>query len=221
MLVTEVGPAGHKRRVMCDAEGAKAAPDVRRKSKAASVSNSLRIAGGRMFASLFLPLGYPESVAPEYATFQAWDTVQASCSYLRGILATQAIFEGVGVGRETATALAATLQWVVRDGASMLGGLLFTWWGAQSFDCDVKVWRLFADVINDVGLTLEMLSPLCGKAFLPVACLGSICKTMCGVAAGATRTALTAHFATAGNLADVAAKEGSQETAVTLFGLLA
>ena len=42
---------------------------------------------------------------------------------------------------------------------------------------------------------------------------------MCGCAAGATRAALTQHFAKRANAADIAAKEGSQETAVTLVGM--
>lgn len=49
----------------------------------------------RWFSKLFIPVG---RVAPEYAEFQAYDTIQAMCSYLRGILATQSILEGVGVG---------------------------------------------------------------------------------------------------------------------------
>jgi hypothetical protein len=53
---------------------------------------------------------------------QAWDSVQAVCSYLRGILASKAMFEGVGVGDQNATALAATVTWVLRDGASMVRG---------------------------------------------------------------------------------------------------
>ena len=40
------------------------------------------------------------------------------------------------------------------------------------------------------------------------------------VTAGATRASITAHFALEGNLADVSAKEGAQETAVTLVGLV-
>ncbi len=39
-----------------------------------------------------------QSVREEYLAYQAWDTVQALCSYLRGILTTKAILEGVGVG---------------------------------------------------------------------------------------------------------------------------
>ena len=51
------------------------------------------------------------------------------------------------------------------------------------------------------------------------ACAGSVARSLCGCAAGATRAALTQHFARRANAADIAAKEGSQETAVTLAGM--
>lgn len=168
----------------------------------------------------FLPIGFPDSVAREYATYQAWDTVQAMCSYLRGVLATRALLAGVGVGKEGATALAATLQWVLRDGAGMLGGLGFAAFCAGRFDVDVKAWRLFADVVNNVGLLLDLLAPHAGENFVVVLCVANLFKSMCGVSAGATKSALTAHFALRDNMGDVQAKEGSQETAVTLLGLL-
>ena len=44
------------------------------------------------------PGGYPASVRPEYLRFQAYDTLQAACSYLRNILTTSAILRGAGVG---------------------------------------------------------------------------------------------------------------------------
>ena len=40
----------------------------------------------RALASIFLPEGYPDSVREEYALYQACDTAQALCSYLRGVL---------------------------------------------------------------------------------------------------------------------------------------
>lgn len=170
--------------------------------------------------SIFLPAGYPASVSEEYLCFQCWDTVQAMCSYLRGVLATQSVLETVGVGSTASTPLAAALHWVFRDGAGMLGGLLFTYSVGPRFDANVKFWRLYADLINDVGLTLDMLAPLCPpSASAHLLTLSSVCKATCGVAAGATRSSLTAHFAKCDNMADVAAKESAQETAVTLFGL--
>jgi hypothetical protein len=46
--------------------------------------------------------------------------------------------------------------------------------------------------------------------------IGSVCRSLCGVSAGATRAALMGHFARTDNVADISAKEGIQETAGTL-----
>ena len=45
-------------------------------------------------------------------------------------------------------------------------------------------------------------------------------RRLLGVAGGASRAALTQHFARQQNAADISAKEGSQETATTLVGML-
>lgn len=65
---------------------------------------------------------------------------------------------------------------MLRDGAGMVGSLSFGAWAGSRFDAECKTWRFFADAINDVGLTLELLSPLFPGAFLLVACVASICK---------------------------------------------
>lgn len=57
-------------------------------------------------------------------------------------------------------------------------------------------------------------------ALIVAACVSNVLKAVCGVAAGSTRAAISAHLARAGNQADVAAKENSQETFVTLLGLV-
>jgi len=176
---------------------------------------------GDVLRTLFLPVGFPDSVSADYLHYQTWDTVQASCSYLRGVLSLQALLEGSGVGNAKASGLAAALQWVLRDGAGMLGGLAFTTVCSTRFDENVKAWRLFADVINNVGLTLDLVAPMYPTQFTNIAATAQVCKSMCGVAAGATKASLTSHFAQQNNMADVQAKEGSQETAVTLLGLLA
>lgn len=67
--------------------------------------------------------------------------------------------------------------------------------------CSNVQWRMFADVINDIGLTLELVSPLFPTYFIYIACAGTICKTLCGIAAGSTRSAISAHFAKRDNLA--------------------
>ena len=180
----------------------------------------------RFVKRAFLPAGFPGTVSPDYLAFQSWDTAQGLCSYVRGALTTRALLEGVGVGADAVAAVSAasaTAQFVLRDVVGSLGAVLFAAARGSSFDAHAKQWRLFADCANDVGMALELLAPTLGArygrgAFIATACAGSLARAVCGVAAGATRAALTRHFARAHNAADVAAKEASQETATSVFG---
>ena len=63
-----------------------------------------------------LPVGYPNSVPPEYFNYQQWNLVQAMCSYFRTIMSTASVLEGFGVGNPDMTAVGATVQWIIRDG---------------------------------------------------------------------------------------------------------
>lgn len=45
-------------------------------------------------------------------------------------------------------------------------------------------------------------------------------KTLCGMSAGATKGRITQHFARHGNMADLSAKESTQETLVSLLGMI-
>ncbi|CAN0585313.1 unnamed protein product [Laminaria digitata] len=45
-------------------------------------------------------------------------------------------------------------------------------------------------------------------------------QALCGVAAGCTKTSITAHFALKANMADKSAKENAQETAVNVCGMV-
>lgn len=86
---------------------------------------------------------------------------------------------------------------------------------------DLQEFRLFADVINDVALTLDMLAPAAGDYSMWVLSLSTLCKTMCGMSAGATKGRITQHFAREnGNMADLTAKESTQETLVSLMGMI-
>eukprot|EP00096_Caligus_rogercresseyi_P000769 TRINITY_DN11286_c0_g1_i1.p1 TRINITY_DN11286_c0_g1~~TRINITY_DN11286_c0_g1_i1.p1 ORF type:complete len:400 (-),score=58.35 TRINITY_DN11286_c0_g1_i1:72-1271(-) len=173
------------------------------------------------FVSAFLPSGYPFSVSSDYIQYQFWDTLQAFCSSLSGSLATRAVLKGVGVGDEHATALGATLTWLSRSGAGMLGHIAFAYFKAQDLDCSPKRWRLFADVLNDLSMALEIGASYLPFSFFPLfACFASVFRSIVGVAGGATRTAITQHQARSNNISDVSAKDGSQETLVNLIALI-
>jgi len=191
-----------------------------------SVVNSARSSTFfNLLKDVFLPESFPSSVSDDYLAYQFWDTLQAFASSISGSLATQAVLQGVGVGDESATALAATITWLLRSGAGMASQIVFTWTQGLDLDHNCKRWRLFADLANDVAMTMELTAPYISEAtggFLSIQtvfCLASVSRTLCGVAGGATRTAITQHQARNNNISDVAAKDGSQETMVNLTAL--
>ncbi|KAF9624224.1 hypothetical protein IFM89_008162 [Coptis chinensis] len=164
--------------------------------------------------------GFPTSVTPDYVTFQLWDSLQGLSTYIRTMLSTQALLSAIGVGEKSATVIGATFQWFLRDFTGMLGGILFTFYQGSSLDSNAKMWRLVADLMNDLGMLMDLVSPLFPSAFIFIVCLGSISRSFTGVASGATRAALTQHFSLQNNAADISAKEGSQETLATMTGMV-
>ena len=106
-----------------------------------------------------------------YISYSIYNAIQDLSTQLRSVVATQRILEGVGVGKEGATAVSASLNFILRDGAGMLASLFFTARNGSSFGKNIKQWKLFADLIVDVGIFLEVLT-LCLPPifFLPVLC---------------------------------------------------
>jgi len=205
-----------------------------------SPEEAARAAGSgiaQVVAAAFLPSGWPASTPTDYLAYQSMDTLQALSSYVRGLIAMRAVLEGLGVGDASKTVLSATLTWILKDGSGLLTGLLFSWIAAARVDASPKFYRLVADISNDIALTIELAAPSIALwaglgqavgsgsaradlAFFSCLCLANALKAVCGVAAGCVRVVLTQHFASRGNAADVNAKESSQETAITIAGML-
>ncbi|XP_071577186.1 RUS family member 1 [Temnothorax nylanderi] len=166
---------------------------------------------------IFLPQGYPNSVHPDYTAYQIWDTVQAFASTITGTLTTHSIMKGIGVGESNATPLAAAITWILKSGTGMIGSIMFAWWNGTELDGQCKKWRLFADILDDVAKGIELLVPYFSSYSVVILCVSTTMKSIVGVAGGATRTALIHHQAIQNNVADVSAKDGSQETCVNLI----
>lgn len=170
--------------------------------------------------STFLPSGWPASTPAGYLRYSVWSWLQDLSTNLRSVLATQRILEGVGVGRQDATALSALLNFLIRDGCGMAATLIFTAAAAERFRSDVKRWRLFADIMVDIGITLEVAALHSPALFLLMICLGNMCKAICGVAAGACGGSINLHWAKGSDISDIQAKFGAQHTVTGSLGLL-
>ena len=103
----------------------------------------------------------------------------------------------------------------------MIGGLLFTTFSSTNFGQNAKSWRLFADYIYNVGITLDLIAPMNQGLFLYFICLSSVCKSLCAVAAGATGSVISEHFGVwHGNVAEVQSKNKAQSMVVSLLCLI-
>ncbi|NXG47680.1 RUS1 protein, partial [Psilopogon haemacephalus] len=164
---------------------------------------------------LLLPQGYPESVSPDYLQYQCWDSLQALCSSLSGALGTRAVLQALGVGDGAATATGATLSWVLRVGGTgvIMGGtgVIMGGTGGDAEGDGGEAGRLHWSILVCSGPYWSVLVRT--GLFWWVQCV-------VGVAGGATRAALALHQARRDNVADVAAKDSSQETLVNGVGLL-
>ncbi|KAI9680483.1 MAG: hypothetical protein M1817_003923 [Caeruleum heppii] len=100
--------------------------------------------------------------------------------------------------------------------------ILFAHRLGTSLEPECKMYRLAADIFNDTAMVLDCLSPALPKLIrIFVLSLSSVLRALCGVAAGSSKASLSAHFARWGNLGELNAKDSSQETIISLMGMLA
>ncbi|CAG8453755.1 13738_t:CDS:2 [Acaulospora colombiana] len=113
----------------------------------------------------FMPKGYPDSVTRDYLGFAKWEFIRNVAGSVTGVtggdkicvcfqvLSTQTLLYSMGLG-EKSIPLAATLNWVIKDGLGQLG------------------------VAIQLSSLLELLSPLFPGTFLIIASISNIdgCK---------------------------------------------
>ncbi|KAI8948224.1 vitamin B6 photo-protection and homoeostasis-domain-containing protein [Xylaria longipes] len=176
----------------------------------------------REVLDIFLPAGYPHTVTRDYTPYQIYDSLQAFSSTIAGLLSSRAVLQGFGVGDAASSATGAVLLTVLQESTGRLATILFAHRLGQAIEPECKYYRFLADIFNDSAMFLDVLSPaLPGPAKVVALCMSGVLRALCGVSGMSAKASLSAHFARSGNLAELNAKDGSQETVISLFGMLA
>lgn len=73
-----------------------------------------------------MPVGYPDSVTPDYLAYQLWAVPSHITGWMGSSLITSSLLAAVGLkaGAGTAAAGAASIRWITKDGIGALGRLL-------------------------------------------------------------------------------------------------
>jgi hypothetical protein len=131
------------------------------------------------------------------------------------------VLSSVGVGDSSASPTAALILSIIQESAGRVATILFAWRFGTSLEPECKMYRLLADILNDFAFVLDCLSPAFPKPLrVLILSFSSVLRALCGVAAGSAKASLSAHFARWGNLGELNAKDSSQETVISLFGML-
>lgn len=116
----------------------------------------------------------------------SWRGIQYFFGGAISVFTTKALLSAVGVSDRAAGLSAATINWVLKDGAGRFGRFLFARWGHQ-LDCELKQFRLLGDVLMEGGAILELCTLAAPRQFLLLACTANVMKNLAAVAASSTR----------------------------------
>ncbi|KAK7452991.1 hypothetical protein CaCOL14_005161 [Colletotrichum acutatum] len=170
---------------------------------------------------IFLPDGYPHSVTDDYAEYQIYDSLQAFAGTIAGMISSRAVWQGLGVGDSLASPTGAMLIQVTRESMGRLATITFAHLFATSIEAECKAYRMACDLLTDSAMVLDCASPYFPQeARFLVLCLSSILYSASGVVGNASKSSLSGHFAKWNNLGELNAKDASQETAISLIGML-
>ncbi|KAK6334291.1 hypothetical protein TWF730_003505 [Orbilia blumenaviensis] len=183
--------------------------------------------------NIFLPAGYPKSVTDDYLELASelrggkilsivQDSLQAFSSSIAGLLSSRAVLQAVGFEDSNASTTAAVLLKIVQDSIGRVATILFAHRLGSSLEPECKRFRFAADIFNDSALIVDCLSPVFPKPLRVVllSTAGTL-RALCGVAGGGSKAQLSVHFSKWGNVAELNAKDSSQETVISLMGMLA
>ena len=169
-----------------------------------------------------LPRDYKHSVTATYPSYAKWTMLSSTFGTAASVISIQAMLVAIGISQtsQSIIPMAATLNWIVKDGFGQLGGVLFASVVNTRFDADPKRFRWAADWVLAVAVVLEASTCLFPAAFLPVAAVANIGKNVAWISASATRASIHQSFTKENNLADVTAKAASQTVAASVAGTL-
>ncbi|XP_023006924.1 protein root UVB sensitive 4 [Cucurbita maxima] len=162
----------------------------------------------------------PKNVSEHYVLYVKWKFLHRVFSSALQVIATQAMFRAIGVGRTRSLASAAALNWVLKDGLGRLSRCIYTATIASSFDTNLKRVRFSTAILFSLSIGVELLTPAFPQYFLLLASIANIVKQISLGCYLSTASAVHRSFAVTDNLGEVSAKAQIQSVCFDNLGLI-
>lgn len=172
------------------------------------------------FKSAFLPTGWPNTVSPDYEKYYRYMFLQNVAGSFSYVMSMTALLQAVGIG-SGAIGAAAAVSWVMKDGLGAVGMIFAAkvLGDANTFDANTIRSKFKADLVHNLGVSLELLTLLFPGSFLLLASAANTLKGVAGLVNGACKASINQRMAIANNLGDLTAKGHVQGLAAYLTGL--
>lgn len=162
----------------------------------------------------------PEGVTDDYYAFARWRLFQRLMSSTVGVFGTQALLLALGIKSGNKISQAATISWVLKDGLSRVGKMLWASQLGRDMDADPKRFRFYSALLYSLGNGLEIMTRLVPQSFLLLATVANTAKLCSMLTASATRNSMYRSFAGRNeNIADITAKGEAQITIADIGGM--
>lgn len=172
------------------------------------------------FKSAFLPTGWPHTVSPDYEKYYRYMFLQNVAGSFSYVMSMTALLQAVGIG-SGALGAAAAVSWVMKDGLGAVGMIFAAkvLGDANTFDANTIRSKFKADLVHNLGVSLELLTLIFPGSFLFLASAANTLKGVAGLVNGACKASINQRMAIANNLGDLTAKGHVQGLAAYLTGL--
>jgi hypothetical protein len=161
---------------------------------------------------------------PAFIPFSIYSFLASSFSSIGGVLSMQSLLiaaSSISPSVSTGIGLAATINWILKDGLGQLGGILFAAKFGHSFDLDPRFYRFYSMVCLQVGSLLELICALCPTLlFLPLASIANFAKNVSWMGMSVTRTKVMEEYQVGSNIAELSAKHWSQVVTASVVGMV-
>lgn len=174
-----------------------------------------------IIVSAFLPTGWPNTVSPDYEKYYRYMFLQNVAGSFSYVMSMTALLQAVGVGSGGALGAAAAASWVMKDGLGAIGMIFAAkvLGDANMFDANTIRSKFQADMVHNLGVSLELLTLIFPGSFLILASAANTLKGVAGLVNGACKASINQRMAIANNLGDLTAKGHVQGLAAYLTGL--
>jgi hypothetical protein len=174
---------------------------------------------GRLFRSVMLPVGFPDTVTAEFLPYAGWVVGRNAFRKANYVLGTSTLLYALGLSAESTLTFSVALNWILKDGLGLVSKVTASTQISRVLDRDPKLWRFGGDVLMVASVLVELLAPLRPSFFLLFGSASSLLREVADAMSGPSYRVFLQSMAIDENQGDVSSRSEIHVVIGTIIGL--